>query len=47
LKILEEVEKQFKVDPQHRSLIGRSMGGYGAWAIGAAARRRCCFEGVG
>lgn len=36
LKILAEVEKQYKVDPKHRSLVGWSMGGYGAVALGAA-----------
>lgn len=36
LKILEDVEKQYKVDPGHRSLVGWSMGGYGAFALGAA-----------
>lgn len=40
LKILDEVEKQFKVDPKHRSLVGWSMGGYGAWALGAADPKR-------
>ncbi|MCP4782892.1 MAG: hypothetical protein GY903_04400 [Fuerstiella sp.] len=36
LKILEEVEEEYSVDPQHRILTGWSMGGYGAWSIGAA-----------
>ena len=36
LKILGDVEKQYKVDPKHRSLVGWSMGGYGAVALGAA-----------
>ncbi|MES2792618.1 MAG: alpha/beta hydrolase-fold protein [Planctomycetota bacterium] len=36
LKILDDVEKQYQVDPQHRSLVGWSMGGYGAVAIAAA-----------
>lgn len=36
LKILADVEKQYQVDPQHRSLVGWSMGGYGAVAIAAA-----------
>lgn len=40
LKILEEVEKEYKADPKHRSLIGWSMGGYGAWAMGAAEPER-------
>ncbi len=36
LKILEAVEKDYKVDPRHRSLVGWSMGGYGALALGSA-----------
>ena len=36
LKILDDVEKQYKVDSKHRSLVGWSMGGYGAVAMGAA-----------
>jgi predicted esterase len=36
LKILEEVEEEYSVDPKHRILTGWSMGGYGAWSIGAA-----------
>ena len=36
LQILQEVEKDYSVDPQHRILTGWSMGGYGAWSIGAA-----------
>ena len=35
LKILGEVEKQYKVDAKHRSLVGWSMGGYGVVAIAA------------
>jgi predicted esterase len=36
LKILSEVEKTYQVDPQHRILMGWSMGAYGAWAMAAA-----------
>lgn len=36
IKILEAVEKSYQTDPEHRILIGWSMGGYGAWAQGAA-----------
>lgn len=36
LQILEQVEKDFSVDPQHRILTGWSMGGYGAWSLAAA-----------
>jgi predicted esterase len=36
LKILDEVEEEYSVDPKHRILTGWSMGGYGAWSIGAA-----------
>ncbi len=36
LKILEEVEKEYSVDSKRRILTGWSMGGYGAWSIGAA-----------
>lgn len=36
LKILDEVEKNYSVDTKHRALVGWSMGGYGAWALGAA-----------
>lgn len=36
LRILEEVEKEYSVDSKHRILTGWSMGGYGAWSIGAA-----------
>ncbi|MDB5341315.1 MAG: phospholipase/Carboxylesterase [Planctomycetaceae bacterium] len=35
LKILGDVEKQYKVDATHRSLVGWSMGGYGAVALAA------------
>jgi poly(3-hydroxybutyrate) depolymerase len=36
LAILDEVEQDFRVDPEHRILTGWSMGGYGAWSIAAA-----------
>lgn len=36
LRILESVENQYRVDPQHRVLCGWSMGGYGAWSLAAA-----------
>ena len=36
LKILEDVEATYKTDPKRRSVVGWSMGGYGAWAQGAA-----------
>ena len=40
LKILGEVEKSYQIDPQHRVLIGWSMGAYGAWAQAAADPKR-------
>lgn len=36
LKILDEVHAQFHTDPQRTVLVGWSMGGYGAWSLGAA-----------
>lgn len=36
LKILDEVERDFSVDVDHRVLVGWSMGGYGAWSLAAA-----------
>jgi len=36
LKILAEVESQFRVDADRRVLTGWSMGGYGAWSLAAA-----------
>ncbi|GAB4155291.1 MAG: hypothetical protein Tsb009_32080 [Planctomycetaceae bacterium] len=36
LKILEEVEKDFRVDTRHRILTGWSMGGYGVWSLAAS-----------
>jgi len=35
LKILNDVEADFSVDPQRRMLAGWSMGGYGAWSLAA------------
>ena len=40
LRILDEVEKQYSVDPARRILTGWSMGGYGAWSVGARAPDR-------
>ncbi len=36
LRILNEVEREFPVDPGRRVLTGWSMGGYGAWSVAAA-----------
>lgn len=36
LKILDEVQAKFGADPQRTALVGWSMGGYGAWSLGAA-----------
>lgn len=36
LKILAEVEKDFSVDSRRTSLVGWSMGGYGAWELAAS-----------
>lgn len=36
LAILERVERDYRIDPRRRILTGWSMGGYGAWAMGAA-----------
>jgi len=36
LKILNDVQKNYTVDAQRISLVGWSMGGYGAWSVGAA-----------
>ena len=36
LKILEQVEKDYRTDPKRRILTGWSMGGFGAWSIAAA-----------
>jgi len=35
MKILEQVEQDYSVDPKHRILLGWSMGGYGAWSLAA------------
>lgn len=40
LKILDEVQSQFAVDREKISLVGWSMGGYGAWSLGAAHPER-------
>lgn len=36
LRILDQVEQDYAVDPERRLLIGWSMGGYGAWNLAAA-----------
>ncbi len=36
MQILDEVERDFSVDPERRVLAGWSMGGYGAWSQAAA-----------
>lgn len=36
LKILDDVQKNYAVDAKRISLVGWSMGGYGAWSLGAA-----------
>ncbi len=36
LRILEQVEKDYRVDSKRRILTGWSMGGFGAWSIAAA-----------
>jgi len=36
LRILEQVEKDYRVDPKRRILTGWSMGGFGTWSIAAA-----------
>jgi poly(3-hydroxybutyrate) depolymerase len=36
LKILEQVEQDYRIDPKRRILTGWSMGGFGAWSIAAA-----------
>src|SRR5581483_10201565 len=40
LRILDDVQRTFAVDPQRISLVGWSMGGYGAWSLGAAYPQR-------
>ena len=37
LRILQEVEESYSIDPQRRILAGWSMGGYGAWSLAAAS----------
>lgn len=37
LRILQEVEETYSVDPTRRILAGWSMGGFGAWSLAAAA----------
>ncbi|HLQ43435.1 MAG TPA: alpha/beta hydrolase-fold protein, partial [Planctomycetaceae bacterium] len=43
LRILEQVEKDYRIDPKRRILTGWSMGGFGAWSLAAAdpARWSC------
>ncbi len=36
LKILEQVEQDYRIDPKRRILTGWSMGGFGAWSLAAA-----------
>lgn len=36
LKILDQVEKDYSVDPKHEILTGWSMGAYGTWSLAAA-----------
>jgi predicted esterase len=36
LKILDDVQQNYAVDAQRIALVGWSMGGYGAWSLGAA-----------
>lgn len=36
LKILEDAQKNFRIDDRRITLVGWSMGGYGAWSLGAA-----------
>jgi predicted peptidase len=40
LSILEEVQKQYRVDPQRIYLSGLSMGGYGTWSLAMAEPQR-------
>lgn len=40
LKILDEVQAKFPTDPKRTVLMGWSMGGYGAWSLGAAHPER-------
>lgn len=36
LAMLREMEQEYSIDPQNRIISGWSMGGYGAWSLGAA-----------
>src|SRR5262249_796046 len=40
LKIFDEVDKTYHFDHKHVVLTGWSMGGYGAWSLGAAEAKR-------
>ncbi len=40
LKVLEQVEKDYRTDPKKRILSGWSMGGFGAWSLAAAEPSR-------
>lgn len=40
LKILDDAQATYKTDPQRTVLLGWSMGGYGAWSLGAAHPER-------
>ena len=47
LGMLDEVMKEYKVDPKRQYLTGLSMGGYGTWSHAAAhADRWACFVPV-
>ncbi|MFQ5732798.1 MAG: hypothetical protein ACE5KM_12700, partial [Planctomycetaceae bacterium] len=40
LKILEDVESRYSVDPRRRILTGWSMGGFGVWSLAAKTAKR-------
>lgn len=40
LKILDAAVKDYRIDPRRVALVGWSMGGYGAWSLGAAYPER-------
>ena len=40
LEILDQVEKEYSVDPAHEYVVGQSMGGEGVWAALSAAPQR-------
>lgn len=40
LKILDEVERHYRVDPKRRILAGVSMGAFGVWSVGARTADR-------